>query len=212
MVEDISTGLHVPNVTPMSSSAKKRFKEFHDAIGRETRLPGFPRRLRGVWAKMRGYLARLSLIFALCRCAEGGDVEQVEKEDVENAAMIVAYFQAHARRVYGRLGAVTTEDLLAGELQALLEEHNGEWKGSATELYKELEGREASGLPVNPEWLSKNVRSIATETQGLTVGAGWRGKERILKLSLETTVGTVGTDGGLPTSANSTDGKYGGGG
>ena len=37
MVEDVGTGLHVPNVTPMSPEAKKRFKDIHDATGRETR-------------------------------------------------------------------------------------------------------------------------------------------------------------------------------
>lgn len=161
---------------------------------------------------MRGYLARISLLLALCRCAEGGDVEQVEEEDVENAATIVAYFQAHARRVYGRLGAVTNEDLLAGDLRAFLADHDRRWKGTATELYEKLEERGASWLPANAEWLSKNVRSIAARTEGLTVADGWRGKERILKLSLVTTVGTV---GGFFASANGTDGtngKNGGGG
>jgi putative DNA primase/helicase len=163
---------------------------------------------------MRGYLARISLILALCRCAEGGEVEQVEEEDVENAAKIIAYFQAHARRVYGKLGSVTREDLLASELRALLEDHGGVWKGTATELYEELEERGASGLPENVEWLSKNVRSIAANTEELTVGDGYRGKERILKLSLANTVGTVGTVGRSPTSTNGTDGtnsKYGDG-
>jgi putative DNA primase/helicase len=215
MVEDVATGLYSPNVTPMSPEAKRRFKEIHDAIGRESRQAGFPTRLRGVWAKMRGYLARISLILALCRCAEGGEAEQVEEEDVENAAKIIAYFQAHTRRVYGKLGSVTREDLLAGELRALLEDHGGVWKGTATELYEELEGRGASGLPGNAEWLSKNVRSIAANTEELTVGDGYRGKERILKLGLATTVGTVGTVGESPGSANGTDGtdgKYANGG
>lgn len=114
---------------------------------------------------MRGYLAHISLILVLCRCAESGEVEE---EDFDNAAKIVAYFQAHVRRVYSRLGAVAPEDLLAGELRTLLAEHDGEWKGSATELYEELEERGASGLPANPEWLSKNVRAIAAETQANT--------------------------------------------
>lgn len=206
MVEDVATGLYVPNVTPMSSAARRRFKEIHDAIGRETRQSGFPARLMGVWAKMRGYLARISLILALCRCAESGEVEQVEEEDIENATRIIAYFQSHARRVYGKLGSVTREDPLAGEFRALLEDHDGEWRGTATELYAELEGRGASGLPANAEWLSKNVRTIGANTQGLTVGDGWRGKERILKFTLEPTVGTVGTVGESPTSANGTDG------
>ena len=209
MVEDVATGLYHPNVTPMSPVAKRRFKEIHDAIGRESLQLGFPARLRGVWAKMRAYLARISLILALCRCAEGREVEQVEEKDVENAAVIIAYFQSHARRVYGKLGSVTREDRLAGELRDLLDDHDGVWRGTATELYAELEGRGASGLSTNAEWLSKDVRTIAANSEGLTVGDGWRGKERILKLGLETTVGSVGTVGGSPASANGTDGTNG---
>jgi len=209
MVENVATGLHVPNVTPMSPAAKKRFKEIHDAIGRESRQLGFPARLRGVWAKMRGYLARISLILALCRCVEGRVVELVEEEDVENAAMIIAYFQAHARRVYDKLGTITFEDLLAAELRALLGDHDGEWKGSATELYASLKERGASELPANPEWLSKNVRSIAAKAEGLTVGPGWQGKNRALTLTLETTDGAVGTVGEFTTSADGTNGTNG---
>jgi hypothetical protein len=234
MVEDVATGNYRPNVTPMSSEAKRRFKEIHDAIGRESRQAGFPTRLRGVWAKMRGYLARISLILALCRCAEVGETEQVEGEDfevgnvegedfevgnvevedVENAAVIVAYFQSHARRVYGKLGSVTREDLLAGEVRALLEDHGEMWKGTATELYAKLEGRGASGLPENAEWLSKRVRAIAESSGWLTVEAGYRGKERILKIGLANTDGTDGTVGASPTSTHGTDGtdgKYEGG-
>ncbi len=63
---------------------------------------------------------------------------------------------------------------------------------------------EAEGIPASAEWLSKNVRTIAATTEGLTVGDGWRGKQRILKLDLETTVGTVGES---PASTNGTDGS-----
>lgn len=208
-VEDVATGLHRPNVTPMSPDARRRFKEIHDAIGRESRQAGFPARLRGVWAKMRGYLARISLILALCRCAESGEVEPVEVEDVENAAVIVAYFQSHARRVYGKLGSVTREDLLAGELRALLEDHGRAWRGTATELYAKLDGRSASGLPENAEWLSKKVRTIGESGGWLTVESGHRGKGRILKLGLANTDGAVGTVSVSSTSTNSTDGTGG---
>jgi hypothetical protein len=82
------------------------------------------------------------------------------------------------------------------------------WRGSATELFVELEGRGASGLPENAEWWSKNVRSIAATTEGLTVDPGWRGKKQTLKLNLETTVGIVGGVGESPASANGPDNKY----
>jgi putative DNA primase/helicase len=142
MVED-EIGQEAPNVVPMSREARRLFKEIHDEVSREALEPGFPLRLQGVWAKMQAYLARISLVLALCRCVEHSEPEQVEEEDVKNAARIVAYFKAHARRVYGTLRATTPEDLLAGEIQDLLHDHDGKWSGSATELYNELDEREA---------------------------------------------------------------------
>jgi hypothetical protein len=113
MVKDES-GQEAPNVVPMSWEARSLFKKIHDQIGRETLEPGFPLRLQGVWAKMRGYLARISLILALCRSVQDEQPEQVEEEDVKKAARIIAYFKAHARRVYGELRVTTPEDLPQG--------------------------------------------------------------------------------------------------
>jgi hypothetical protein len=184
MVED-EIGQEAPNVVPMSWEARRLFKEIHDKIGRETLEPGFPLRLQGVWAKTRGYLARISLVLALCRCVEHSEPEQVEEEDVKNAARIVAYFKAHARRVYGKLRATTPEDLLAGEIQDLLHDHDGEWSGSATELYNELEEREARGLPENADWLTRVALSIGDRSELLTVETKRTGRKRFLKLTLK---------------------------
>ncbi len=101
--------------------------------------PGFPARLEGVWSKLRGHLARLSLVLAVCRCAESGvREERIEREDVEAASALLDYFAAHARRVYEELSASDPLDLLAAELRDLLEASGGGWEGSATELYEAL--------------------------------------------------------------------------
>jgi putative DNA primase/helicase len=184
MVED-EIGQEAPNIVPMSREARRLFKEIHDKIGRETLEPGFPLRLQGVWAKMRGYLARISLVLAVCRCVKHGEPEQVEEEDVKNAARIIAYFKAHARRVYGKLRATTPENLLAGEIQDLLQDHDGEWSGSATKLYDELEEREARGLPENADWLTRVALSIGERSELLTVEKKRSGKKRVLKLTLK---------------------------
>jgi hypothetical protein len=184
MVED-EVGQQAPNVVPMSREARRLFKEIHDEIGRETLEPGFPLRLQGVWAKMRGYLARISLVLALCRSVEHDEPEQVEEEDVKNAARIVAYFKAHARRVYRELRTTTPEDLLAGEISEFLHDHGGEWTGSATELYEGLEERGARGLPENADWLSRAVLSIGERSEVLAVEKKRTGKRRILKLVLK---------------------------
>jgi hypothetical protein len=177
----------------MSREARRLFKELHDEVGRETLEPGFPLRLQGVWAKMRGYLARISLVLALCRSVEHNEPEQVEEQDVKKAARVVTYFKAHARRVYGKLRATTQEDVLAGEIRDFLQDHDGEWSGSATELYEELEEREARGLPESADWLSRVVLSLGERSEALTVEKKRTGKKRCLKLTLENGVtGVIG--------------------
>jgi hypothetical protein len=200
MTED-EIGQETPNVVPMSWEARRLFKEIHDQIGRETLEPGFPQRLQGVWAKMRGYLARISLILALCRSVQDGQPEQVEEEDVKNATRIVAYFKAHARRVYGEVRSTTPEDLLAGEISEFLHDHDGEWSGSATELYEELEEREAGGLPENADWLSRVVLSIGDRSEALVIEKKRSGKKRYLKLTLKN--GVTGVIGVTPRGPGS---------
>jgi hypothetical protein len=190
MAED-EIGQEAPNVVPMSQEARRLFKEIHDEIGREALEPGFPLRFQGVWAKMRGYLARISLILALSRSVEHNQPEQVDEEDVKNAARIVAYFKAHARRVYGKLQATAPEELLAGEIRDFLQDHDGEWSGSATELYEELQEREARGLPENADWLSRVVLSIGERSKLLAVEKKRTGNKRFLKLTLKNSVTSV---------------------
>jgi putative DNA primase/helicase len=200
MVKDES-GQEAPNVVPMSWEAGSLFKKIHDQIGRETLEPGFPLRLQGVWAKMRGYLARISLILALCRSVQDEQPEQVEEEDVKKAARIIAYFKAHARRVYGELRVTTPEDLLAGEISKFLRDHGGQWSGSATELYEELAEREVQGLPKSADWLSRVVLSIGDRSELLVAEKKRTGKKRFLKLTLKN--GVTGVIGVTPRDPKS---------
>jgi hypothetical protein len=190
MVHD-EIGQEAPNVVPMSQEARRLFKELHDEIGREMLEPGFPLRLQGVWAKARGYLARISLVLALSGSVEHDEPEQVEEEDVQNAARIVAYFKAHARRVYGKLQATTPEDVLAGEIRDFVQDQDGEWSGSATELYEELQEREAQGLPENADWLSRAALSIGERSGVLSVEKKRTGNKRFRKLTLKNGVTSV---------------------
>ncbi len=188
-----------PNPRPLhlSPEARKLFAGTSDALGAEMLQPGFPARLEGVWSKLRGYLAHLSLVLAVCRCAEGGaQEERVEREDVEAAALLLAYFKDHTRHVHAELSAPDPLDLLAAELSSLLETAGGSWEGSATDLHRILEAREAEGLPDRPEALSKLALRIGERSPALRVAQGWRksgGREgksrRVLKLALaETTL------------------------
>jgi hypothetical protein len=213
-----------PNPKPLrlSPEARKFFAGCVDTLGAEVLEPGFPARLEGVWSKLRGYLARLSLVLAVCRCAEVGTREErVEAEDVEAAARLLGYFKAHARRVYAELKAPDPLDLLAGELRDLLEESGGKWEGSATDLYRALDEREAVSLPGRPEELSKLALRIGERSPALEVAQGWRktggrdGKSRrvlklaLVKLAAENAVDPVVTVDSSPAGDNGTNGNNG---
>lgn len=59
-----------PKLLRFAFDAKRVFADYYGQIGTQFVEPGFPARLEGVWSKMRGYLARISLLLATCRIAE----------------------------------------------------------------------------------------------------------------------------------------------
>ena len=205
-----------PNPRPLrlTRRAKDLFATTVDSLGAETLRPGFPGRLEGVWSKLRGYLARLSLVLAVCRCAITKVMEErVEQEDVEAASQLLAYFKAHAKRVYDELAAPDPLDLLAAELRDLLADSGDCWEGAATELYEALDEREVMQLPRRPEELSKQVLHIGERSPSLGVTQGWRkvggrkGKtKRVLRLSLKNAVGPVVTVDPEPSGDYGTNG------
>jgi hypothetical protein len=165
----------------------------------EMHAPGFPARLEGAWSKLEAYLARLSLILAMCRVAEQGGEEQVEARDVLMASVLVDYFKAHARRVHVGLHGQNTEDLLARDLAAFLGEHGGEWKDEPNVLHEELKSRGNEAVPSRADELSKMVLSISERGTWLKAERGWgkKGGEscRMLHLRFRNGVdGVVGVD------------------
>lgn len=195
-----------PNPKPLklTREARSLFAERVDSLGAEMLMPGFPSRLEGVWSKLRGHLARLSLVLAVCRCVENGvREERVEREDIEAASALLGYFAAHARRVYEELSTPDPLDLLAAELRDLLEASGGGWEGSATDLHETLGERGTISLPERPEELSKLTLRIGERSPALDVSQGWRkvggrkgSSKRVLKLAfvknvLENAVGPV---------------------
>jgi hypothetical protein len=178
-----------PKRVRFSPDAKAVVAQLVDELVTETEQPGFPRRLQGPWAKMAGYLARLSLILALCRTVDDGDSERVESSDVLMATVLLDYFKHQAQRIYVGLYGEDPDDRLAADVAAFLQEHNGHWKGSATELHEQLR---SSVKPGRPDELSKKLGSIADFTPALSVKHGWVGNKRAITLTLENGVGGVG--------------------
>lgn len=208
-----------PNPKPLklSPEAKRLFAGVVDSLAAEAFEPGFPARLEGVYSKMRGYLARLSLILAVCRLVEsdaGGNAgeskECVEREDVEAAAEMIEYFKAHARRVYAELRAPDDLEVLAADLKALIEASEGRLEATATELHDLLEQAGCEALPERPKELSQSIRKLAERTPALRVRPGHRGKERVLRLELvEDSVGSYGTESYPTDATDATDANSG---
>ena len=198
-----------PNPKPLklTREAKNLFAATVDALGAEMLDPGFPRRFEGVWAKLRGYLARLSLILAVCRCYEtGGREERIEAGDVEAASKLLHYFEAHARRVYSELSTPDPLEVLGADLKTLIEANGGHLQATATELYRALEAAGCEVLPARPKELSQAVKALAARSSALRVSSGHRGKERVLRLQLvENSVGSYGSVGAGKVSTDATD-------
>lgn len=198
-----------PNPKPLKLSleAKRLFAGIVDALGAEVLEPGFPSRLEGVWSKMRGYLARLSLVLAVCRCAEGGiREERVEHGDVEAAGKFLGYFKAHAKRIYTETGSPDPLETLGADLKDLIETNGGRLEATATELYRALEEADCEALPARPKELGQAVRALAGRSSALRAEFGWRGKEEVARLEfVNNSVGTdaISANATYPTNARS---------
>jgi len=99
-----SDGELIPRTLRFTEDGKDRFAAFVNELAGELNGEDFPDELRGPWAKMEGYCARLALVLHVCRHACGeADGEDVDETSVEKAIQLIHYFQAHARRVYPQL-------------------------------------------------------------------------------------------------------------
>jgi len=166
-------------------------------------LPG----LKNAWSKMRAYLIRLSLIMACCRMAETDDEEeaQITEVDVENAALLVDYFKDMACKVHRQSEGSVTRTKVASEIISILRGEGGQMRATAAEFQGML-----PSAPDTPKATSHMLERIAKGTLALEFERGYRGKERVIKLSLNTektagTVGTVGGDEQTPASEGPTD-------
>src|SRR5215211_848024 len=199
-MQEGESGEPEPGVVTLSQDAWEVFKELSDRLQDEMHAPGFPTLLEGVWSKMQAYLARLSLILALCRVVkQEGSEERVEAKDVLQASVLVDYFKAHARRVHVGLHGRNPEDLLAVDLARFLKKREGEWKGEPSVLHEELEKLKSEALPERPDELSKMVLAMSERGTWLIAERKWGKKGgvscRILHLRLRNGVdGVVGVD------------------
>ena len=93
-----------PRTVRFAPEARKLFVEFYNRNAVEINSPGFPYSLRGAWAKMAGYCARLALILHMTSVASGNtDDEEINEESMDGAIRLIGYFKSHVRKVSRRL-------------------------------------------------------------------------------------------------------------
>jgi hypothetical protein len=121
--EDGTVTGHRPYVVKLTASGRKAWRDFTRGHAAERNADDFPEHLKGPWAKLRGYCARLALIVHYLRWACGevkGDQSDVDGDSVKRAARLVAYFKGHARKVYAVMDA-DPKTTVAGRLLRRLE-------------------------------------------------------------------------------------------
>jgi len=186
-----------PVLVAMSKEARTLFIDFTNALREEMEAPGFPARLKGPWAKMEAYLARLALIVGLCRVVADDATERIEQVDVLSASILLDYFKAHARRVYVGLYGHDRIDLLGEDVARLLEKHGGSWSGQPQDFYRTLKSRHK---PSRAKDLSADVSEVARRSAALVFEAkheafvkdgGTRSTRRVWTLGLKNSVNSV---------------------
>lgn len=96
----------LPSPLSLTSAAKTVFGPWVDDLYKEIESPALWPPLRGFYAKLKGYCARLALIHALTNNPE---VEQVGEKSIAAAAAQVDYFKAQAAKVARRFVGMSVE-------------------------------------------------------------------------------------------------------
>jgi hypothetical protein len=146
-----------------SPEAKEVYISIYNEHRREMALPGFPRYLRSVWAKLEAYTLRIMLIIACCRFTDAGVAERVEPDDVLRAVALMDYFKEQARRVFGKLRGYDRRKRLLEDASRFVAEHGGLWTGTPTELHQQFQ---SDHKPERADELSKFIKEAAEDEEG----------------------------------------------
>jgi hypothetical protein len=161
--------------TPEGEAA---FDRHNRAIRAEMYRPGFPKTLQGTWPKLASsQLARLSLLFSLCRVVWNDEPETVTEEDVEGAVRVIDYFKSHARRAHFALYPETEEERLLQAVGDLLAERDDHWRATLPEIRDALQAKldewnVATNLPERNDELTKELLRIGETDDSLSVKRG----------------------------------------
>lgn len=95
----------VHEILYLSAEAKKEFVAFYNKTMKEMVAEDFSPKLKGVWAKIPGQVARIALILQMVWGVCGsGSLDEIEGVVMKKAISTAEYFMSHARKVYFHLG------------------------------------------------------------------------------------------------------------
>lgn len=185
----------IPTRVHFSPEAKDLFVEVFNGHRAEMEAPGFPDQLKGPWAKLESYFARIILLLAVMRCAENGVPgvpETVEPGDVRNASVLLSYFKSNARRVFTDPSNVNRLDGLAKDVATALDKNGGTLEGEPTEVWMQIDSPHA---PDRSDELTKDLLEIAKGNPSIGVHSSKSNGRRRLKVFLKNGVpGVPGQD------------------
>lgn len=179
-------GVPVPVRVRFDEDARLVFIQLVDEHRAEMDMPGFPERLRGPWAKLEAYFARLTLVLSLMRSVSAGLPERIEMQDVLSAQVLLNYFKDQARKVYGVLYEADPKDQFAADVFRFVQALGGHVKATPSNIFYALR---SNHKPERPDEMTKWLLELAKRSPGLEVNQGSEGrgdeKRRTLELTLE---------------------------
>lgn len=188
-------GEPVPKRVRFSPEAKSLFVELFNEHRSEMDAPGFPYQLRGPWAKLESYFARLILLLTMMRCVENAVPavpEEVHTDDVLRASVLLSYFKSNARKVFTDTSTVSRLDGFAKDLAIALEKNGGTLEGSPQDVWLSIDSTHKAKRAAE---FSKDLKEIEKRTPTIAVEPGWVGrdkdKRRTLKVFLRNAVPAV---------------------
>lgn len=171
-----------PTSVCFSEDAKQVFIELVNSHREEMEAVRFPERLRGPWSKLEGYLARITLIMSLLRSVSENLPERIETHDVVAASLMLCYFKAQTRKVYGAMYAEDRLDLLAVDVASYVEAMGGYVKASPANIFYSIRSEHK---PSRENELTKELKKIAERTPALDLENGSSNGKRWVSLTLK---------------------------
>jgi len=126
----------VPVPVTFTLEGRTAFANLMNTLYAQLTDPDLPDHLRGPYAKLEGYAARLALILQESHfAAQEADHEAVDTYSVDGAVGLLRYFQGHARRVYRRFW-VTRADQQAHKASQWIQTYGGACTARDLQLHR----------------------------------------------------------------------------